>query len=382
MNLTLAAALYPHGDFLGLDLDPAHISAARQLAAEAGLDNLQFAQRDIAETAASEQHQSFDFIVCHGMWSWIPAQVRQRATQWIAQSLKPQGLAYIGYMSHPGGSVLATLQRLLREYAAGCTGDAAQRVQQALLFVRRLADAGAGLFAEHPGLAQQLTAMLAESPQHLAHEFLSGHWQPLHSAEVIEAFAADQIQWIGSATPIENIDALSVPANVLPLLHASATPTLAETVRDAACHQSLRRDLFQRQSVALSGAEHMAALDALSWIATPGMPAHHDVVLDTRIGQVQAPPQLCAPLLQRLAQGPLTHAQLRQLPVFAGRADLLNQITQALLWAGWLHPHLATFASTQRLAGLRAALQQRTAPRWQPWPQAGTALPQDVQLTH
>jgi hypothetical protein len=79
-------------------------------------------------------------------------------------------------------------------------------------------------------------------------------------------------------------------------------------------------------------------------------------------------------LLQRLAQGPATHAQLRQLPAFVARPDLLNQVTQALLWAGRVHPQAAALPSPQRLQLLRQQLEQRPVPTWQPWPQAGSAL--------
>jgi ABC-type transporter Mla subunit MlaD len=148
-------------------------------------------------------------------------------------------------MSHPGASAMAALQRLLHEYAATCSGDAGQRVAQALLQLRRLADAGAGLFAEHPGLQRQLAAMAVESPQHLAHEFLSGHWQPLHSAEVLVAFASAGAEWIGSATPIENIDALSVPGKVLPLLR-HATRACGVTCSSAMARVCRRQRIWRR----------------------------------------------------------------------------------------------------------------------------------------
>lgn len=382
LNLVVAAALHPHGEFVGLDLDPAHIAAARALAAAVGLDNVRFVHGDVADPSAALARGSFDFVVSHGMWSWIADATRQAATALAVDLLRPGGLAMVSYMSHPGASVLAALQRLLREYAAGCAGDAGERAAQALAFARRLAAAGAGLFAEHPGLARQLQAMMAESPQQLAHEFLAGHWQPLHAAEVMRAFADADAEWIGSATPIENIDALSVPGNALPLLREATTPALAETVRDAARHQSLRRDLFQRGGAALDTTAHLAALDALTWIAAPGSPPAGGLVLDTRIGPVQVPAELCGPLLRRLAQGPATHAELRRLAPFAQRPDVLNQVTQALLWAGSIHPQAAAADGSGANAALQRCLDARPAPRWRPWPQAGSALPQPAVPPH
>lgn len=375
LNLLVAAALHPQARFIGVDLDPLHVQLAQAAADAAGVGNVRFVLGDAAVPPAALALGTFDFVVSHGMWSWMPEAARLAATRQAITLLRDGGIACIGYMSQPGAAVLAPLQRLMREVAASVDGDAAQRATQALAFARRLADAGAGLFAEYPGLARQLEAMARESPAHLAHEFLSGHWQPLHAADVLADFAAAGGDWLGSATPLENIDALSLPGSVLPLLREATTPALAETLKDAARHQSLRRDLFQRGRRALSPQQHLDALDALTWLPAPGVPLHDEVVLDTRIGPVQVPPQLSAPLLRALADGACSHARLRALPAFAARSDVLNQVTQALLWAGCLHPALHRPASEAAAEALASVLAARAATRWTPWREAGTALP-------
>lgn len=379
LNLLLAAACNPLGEFVGLDLDSQHIDRARATAHEAGLGNVRFMQADAGDAAVGDalaDGEGFDFVASHGMWSWIPAGVRAAATTLAARVLRPGGIASIGYMSHPGASVLASLQRLMREYAATRPGDAASRAVDAVAFARRLAQAGSGLFAEHPGLARQLEAMAAESPAHLAHEFLSGHWEPLHAADVIGAFAARGCEWIGSGTPLDNIDALSLPGQVLPLLREATAPALAETLKDAARHQSLRRDLFQREGRALTAEEHLAAIDRTVLAAAPGAPVAGPLTLHTRIGPVQAPAGLVDPLLRRLARGPASCAELRGDPAFAVEPRLLNQLVQALLWSGAVHPlrgDTGQTPGTARLAHLLAARDGEGC-HWRPWPQAGTAI--------
>ena len=81
-------------------------------------------------------------------------------------------------------------------------------------FISNLADGGAGFFVEHPGAAHQLDAMEREPAGYIAHEFLGAHWQPQHVADVIRAFARVDCSFLGSATPIENIDALSIPGRL------------------------------------------------------------------------------------------------------------------------------------------------------------------------
>jgi len=379
LNLLLAAACNPAGEFVGLDLDPRHVELAAAAARAAGLDNVRFVQADAGQAAtagALAGVESFDFVVSHGMWSWVADGIRTAATALAMGLLRPGGIACIAYMTHPGASVLASLQRLMREYAATVAGGDVARAAAALAFVRRLAQAGAGLFAEHPGLARQLETMAAESPAHLAHEFLSGNWQPLHSADVIADFASAGGTWIGSGTPLDNIDALSLPGKVRPLLREAPTLAFAETLKDAARHQSLRRDLFQDDGHALEETAHLAALDRLRLVATPHAPATGPLLLHTRIGPVQVPAELVDPLLRRLARGPADGAELRAAPVFDGQPGLFNQVVQALLWQGALHPLLGKETSTGAAQALVRYLAERdgVVPRWQPWPQAGTAL--------
>ena len=62
------------------------------------------------------------------------------------------------------------------------------------------------------------------------------------AGEMLEA----KCRYIGSGTLAENIDAVSVPANVVPLLAEARDPVLRETLRDLGCAQSFRRDVYRK----------------------------------------------------------------------------------------------------------------------------------------
>jgi len=343
LTALVAAACNPAGHFTAVDADAAQIARARGIAERAGLANLEFVHADLRDFA-SAAHGAFDFIVCHGVWAWVSDAVRAAIVSTVARQLAPGGIAAIGYMSHPGASQLQAAQRLLHEAARHLEGDATTRMTTALALLRDLADGGAGLFAEHPGALRQLEAMERETPGYLVHEFGGAHWQPQHAADVIRTFADAGCGFVGSATPIENVDALSVPAALQARLRSLPPGPLAETARDIARNQSLRRDLFQKDARRLDDAAHLAALDALVFAALPGAPAtlDDDLRFATRIGPVHGPRELCAPVLARLAQAPAQFAQLRTLAPFHAAPGLLNQTLQALTWAGLVHACVPT----------------------------------------
>ena len=342
LSAMVAAACNPLGDFTAIDIDATQMQRARAMAEASGVGNVRFIAADLCDYAVSPEDDGkpFDFIVLHGLWAWVGDEVRDAVLSIIRHRLAPGGLVQIGYMSHPGASQMQAVHKVMREAARHAEGDSGQRAATALGLLRQLAEGGAGYFAEHPGALRQLDAMERETPEYLAHEFLGANWEPQHVADVIRMLAGVGCAYVGSATPLENIDALSVPGTLQPLLRAMPPGPLAETVRDMARNQSQRRDIFQRAARPSSVEAHFTALDALVFAALPGAPSAvgGDMRFDTRIGPIEVPRDWLAPVLRALASGPQSFASLRRLSPFHEAPGLLNQMLQLLMWAGQVHP--------------------------------------------
>ncbi len=118
-GLNLLAAANPAMQFWGFDFNPAQITNANRLAREAGLQNVTFRDLSFMEALKlpKDALPSFDFIVLHGIYSWISDENRQAIVSFIEQRLKPGGLVYVSYNCMPGWAQVAPLQRLLREHA-------------------------------------------------------------------------------------------------------------------------------------------------------------------------------------------------------------------------------------------------------------------------
>src|SRR4051812_36191006 len=67
-NLIPMAAAFPDASFIGIDLSPLQIEQAKQRAEAAGLSNIEFRRASITEIDAS--YGAFDYVVCHGVYSW------------------------------------------------------------------------------------------------------------------------------------------------------------------------------------------------------------------------------------------------------------------------------------------------------------------------
>ena len=335
INLLVAAATNPQGQFVGVDFNERHLAIARDAAAFIGLDNIRFIQADFSRFS-QDNNLYFDFIVSHGVWSWISPVQQQAILQLVQRFLKPQGLFYLHYMCHPGATQMIPLQKLLLELARAQTGSSEQKMQAGLALLGQMDAAGA--FIDQPRLRSSLQTLQQQNLAYLAHDLLADHWRPQHSTDVHRLAGQAGAVHLGSADPFENLDGLSIPGKLQPLLAQQASPAVRESFKDIARHQHQRRDLFQRAPVQLSPAEQVQGVDAIRFQRLPAAPSAGPVTFATPIGEIQGPSDIFTPLLAALAQGPVSFAQLRQLPAFAGQLGTLSQSLQMLLWSGHLHP--------------------------------------------
>ena len=335
INLLVAAATNPLGQFVGVDANDKALAVARAAAKSAGLANIQFVHADFAQFAQSN-NRFFDFVVTHGVWSWIAPHHQQHILQLVAKFLKPKGLFYLHYMCHPGATPMVPVQALLNELAKQQPGTSEQKLSAALDFIFQLDLAGA--FVDQPQLSEKIRALRSKPSSYLAHDFLTDHWAPFHSVDIHRLVAQTGSAYLGSANALDNLDSLSIPGAMQPLLSKAPSPALRERLKDLARNQHQRNDLFQRTPTPLAQREQLRQIDALHFQALPNAPESGAVMFATPIGEIQGPQEIFSPLLERLAKGPASFAELRRLPIFSEALGTLSQSLQMLMWNGNLHP--------------------------------------------
>jgi SAM-dependent methyltransferase len=125
----MLAATHPYGLFHGIDAMPEHTDRGRRFAAEGEVANVIFHTADFV-TAGRLELPKFDYIVAHGVYSWVGPQVRSDVRSFIESRLKPGGLVYLGYYAMPGRAADLPFQRLVRAIDETCKGDSTQRVNR------------------------------------------------------------------------------------------------------------------------------------------------------------------------------------------------------------------------------------------------------------
>jgi SAM-dependent methyltransferase len=341
-SLVIAAAC-PHAEVWGFDFNPAHVEFANGLAARAGLTNVRFVESSFAdlEAAPDSELPDFDIMVSHGVLSWISPANRKHLIGAVAKRLKPGGLVYLSYNVTTGWTGMVPVRMLMRMLTTASPERTDLAVPGVLDFVDRLKQAGASFFTANPALENRLTDIRKQDARYIAHEYLNQDWHPLMFTEVAGEMLEAKCRYIGSATLAENIDTVSVPPNVVPILAETRDPYLRETLRDLGCAQTFRRDLYRKGIAPMPAAEQQMLLDNLT-LAGMGMAVPEGgITFATPIGNVTGRPEVYEPLLSILEAGTLSVPQARVVPAFAGRAlvELIQAFT-LLVAGGYAHPML------------------------------------------
>jgi SAM-dependent methyltransferase len=339
----IVAATCPHAEVWGFDFNPAHVEFARGIAARADLANAHFVETSFADLAVASVGDipDFDMMVSHGVLSWISPENRRHLISAIGRKLKPGGLTYLSYNVTTGWAAMVPVRALMRMLTAASPERTDLAVPSVLDFVDRLKEAGASFFQAHTTLESRLQDIRKQDARYIAHEYLNQDWHPLMFADIANELAGAKCRYIGSATLAENIDNISVPANVVPLLAETRDPMLRETLRDIGCAQNFRRDLFRRGVAPLPAAEQQSLIEGMTLIGLSRQVPEGGITFPTPIGNVTGLSAVYDPLLSILDAAPLTIRQARQSPALKERSLVeLMQAFALLVAGGYAHPSL------------------------------------------
>lgn len=374
VTAAILAATHRAGEFHGIDAMPVHIRNASALAEEAGAANAHFIAADFA-AARDLELPRFDYIVAHGVYSWVDAATRAELRRLIDRCLKPGGLLYLSYNALPGWTGELPFQHLVRQLASVGGGDSAARFAAAAQLIDRLARAGAAPLAASRMVGELRDRPYDYRPGYLVHEFLHEGWAALYVTEVRRDMAQIGLAPVGSATLVENFDRWVLGARARRLVAAVADPDLRELVRDFCVDQRFRCDVFARDAAPIDRDEQRRRLCATGLALTRPAPAV-TYRAPSPAGQLDYDNGAARGIVAALASGARTIAEM---PAEVASARDLLANTLALCAAGDIRP-----VETGRVgvAALNRALRRRLASDETPLMAlpCGTALELDPSL--
>jgi len=131
LNALTLASIMPESFVVGVDLSSVQVAKGEALRKAAGIENARIEVGDVFTMPLDGE--TYDYILIHGVYSWVPQVVALQMLKLVAARLKPGGICYVSYDGHTLGPFKTALNRLLRRAT-----DAYDDPQQKLAIARHI----------------------------------------------------------------------------------------------------------------------------------------------------------------------------------------------------------------------------------------------------
>ncbi len=205
-NLFPFAIANPQAKVLGIDLSEVQINKAKELAEQMCVDNIEFKAKDICNFTDADvsDYGKFDYIICHGVYSWVPDVVKDAILKTIKRFLSPNGVAYVSYNVYPGWKIKDTIRDFLMFGTKGIKGEAA-KVAKARELLKVLGEYAkfcqkdgnvSQIFVNYDSLKFHIDHILSTNDSYIAHEYLEVFNYPIYFKDFAENLEKNNLTYL------------------------------------------------------------------------------------------------------------------------------------------------------------------------------------------
>ena len=247
-NLIPMALVLPGARFLGIDLSVRQIERGLQTIAALGLTNIELRHADIAAVDAA--YGQFDYIIAHGIYSWVPTVVREKLLAVCHDNLVRGGIAYVSYNTLPGWTSRGMLRELMLQHSRQAV-DAAARVRQSRAMLDFLSHSLPSETAYGALLRQEIDVLRQEPDAYLFHDHRETVNDPVYFHQFIAAAERHDLQFLAEAE-YSMMTPAQLPAAIADGLSRFAADGAAlQQYLDFLTNRTFRQTLLVHRDVAL-----------------------------------------------------------------------------------------------------------------------------------
>lgn len=269
-NLIPMAYGLPASEFVGVDLAATAVATGAGAISALGLRNVVLHQLDIMDFPDS--FGTFDYIIAPGIYSWVPAPVRDRILAICAAHLAPHGVAFVSYNTYPGCHLRQAVWQILRFHVEDIA-DPEEQIAQARALARFMADCPQAAGSDAAVLADEMRAVLDHSTSLLFHDDLAVTNEPVYFREFAAHAGRHRLQFLAEAS-VHEMQPETYPPEVARQIWQLADRSVVqkEQYLDFLRNRRFRQTLLCREEVALDRMLRREALRGLH-VASSARPA-------------------------------------------------------------------------------------------------------------
>ena len=196
-NIIPMACALPGSRFTGIDLSARQIQPGLETIRALGLRNIELRQADIRDV--DDRFGAFDYIIAHGVYSWVPVEVQDHILRLCYERLSPSGVAYISYNTYPGWRMRGMLRDMML-YHARKFENRQEQIEQARALINWLAEI---IRAENSPygllLKRELEQMQKWPNAYFRHDSLAEINEPVYFHQFVEHAEQHGLQFLAEA---------------------------------------------------------------------------------------------------------------------------------------------------------------------------------------
>jgi methyltransferase-like protein/SAM-dependent methyltransferase len=240
-NLIPMAFNLPGSEFVGIDLSRRQVEEGQSAIGELGLRNVRIEEASILDV--SDDWGAFDYIICHGVFSWVDDEVQEKILSIASRNLAATGIAYISYNTYPGWHLRDMVRHMMR-YRARQFSEPREQVEQARALLTFLATASKDTGPYHQLLVGEAERLGRSPDSYLYHEHLERSNSPIYFHQFVERAARAGLQFLSEAVVSEMLTS-HFPASVAATLERISPDLLhLEQYMDFARNRQFRQTLL------------------------------------------------------------------------------------------------------------------------------------------
>ena len=277
-NLASMSMSLPNADLLGIDISAAQIDEGRAAITAAGIKNVTLQTLDFIE--AGKSLKKFDYVIAHGVFSWVSRDAQDELFSLISRCLSPNGVAYVSYNTRPGCQELMAI-RDATLYEIRAIDDPKERIARARDYLAWLGESLPDGGARGRRFIDELARMQASDDQTLLHDQLAPFNSPIHVNKLVARAARYGLWYLCDAQPPLSADHSLTPEAQIARARYSKELVEAEQHFDILANTRLRRSLFCRRGSPLTRDVDPKLVDDMfvSFLGHP-VPAENGAALD------------------------------------------------------------------------------------------------------
>ena len=279
-NIIPMAVSLPGSTCVGIDYSAKQIADGQKTLTALGVKNVKLLHRSILDV--TPELGEFDYILCHGVYSWVPEAVQDKILAICTENLAHDGVAFISYNTFPGWHMRGTIRDMMGYHDSRYRNAAPlERVGQARALLDFLAKSVQGEQTPYSLLLkQELETLQKHNDSYLFHEHLEDNNDPLYFYEFYERITAKKLRYIGEAD-FRSMLSVTFPPEVQEVLSRLAPNLIQmEQYLDFLRNRTFRQSLIGHEHLRPNYNLHPRQMEMFH-IASPLKPASANPVILT-----------------------------------------------------------------------------------------------------